>query len=53
VAPPLIAGTFATFTAPGASLHAPGAPFALAAALMVAAIVIHVAGSRAPPQPQT
>ena len=47
VAPPLITGTFAIFTAPGAPLHAPGAPFLLAAALMVAAILLHVAGTRA------
>ena len=46
-APPLITGTFAAFTAPGATLHAPGAPFALSAALMVAAILFHVAGTRA------
>ena len=46
-APPLITGTFAAFTAPGAAIHAPGAPFALSAALMVAAILFHVAGTRA------
>ena len=50
VAPPLISGTFADFTAPGAMIHAPGAPFLLSAALMVAAILFHVAGARAPAQ---
>jgi MFS transporter, DHA1 family, tetracycline resistance protein len=51
VAPPLMTGAFAAFTAPGAIIHAPGAPFLLSAALMVAAILLHVATARATPPP--
>lgn len=45
--PLVMTATFAAFTAPGASIYAPGAPFLLAALLMVAAIALHVAGTRA------
>ena len=45
--PLVMTATFAAFTAPGASIYAPGAPFLLAALLMVAAITLHVAGTRA------
>ena len=50
-APPLITGTFAAFTAPGAPINAAGAPFLLSALLMVAAILFHVAGTRATAHP--
>ncbi len=45
VAPLIMTTTFATFTAPSAPIFAPGAPFLLAAILMVAAILLHVAKS--------
>lgn len=40
-APLLMTTTFAVFTAPDAPVHAPGAPFLLAALMMVAVITIH------------
>ncbi|SEM95931.1 MFS transporter, DHA1 family, tetracycline resistance protein [Pseudorhodobacter antarcticus] len=40
-APLLMTATFAYFTAPDAPIFSPGAPFLLAAALMVAAIALH------------
>ncbi|WP_022705198.1 MFS transporter [Pseudorhodobacter ferrugineus] len=43
VAPLVMTSTFAAFTAPDAPIFAPGAPFLLAALLMVAAIALHVA----------
>lgn len=43
VAPLVMTSTFATFTAPDAPIFSPGAPFLLAAILMVAAIALHVA----------
>lgn len=43
VAPLVMTSTFATFTAPDAPIFSPGAPFLLAAVLMVAAIALHVA----------
>ena len=46
VAPLVMTATFARFTAPDAALFAPGAPFLLAALLMVAAIALHVAKPR-------
>lgn len=42
-APLVMTATFAQFTAPDAAIFAPGAPFLLAALLMVAAIALHVA----------
>ncbi len=45
--PLLMTTTFAIFTVPGGAVFAPGAPFLLAALLMVAAIGLHVAGARA------
>ncbi|MFN3972135.1 MAG: TCR/Tet family MFS transporter [Gemmobacter sp.] len=52
IASPLImTQTFAAFTRAGAPIFAPGAPFLLAALLIVAAIATHVAGSRARPLP--
>jgi DHA1 family tetracycline resistance protein-like MFS transporter len=41
-APLAMTATFAHFTAPNASIFAPGAPFLLAAILMFAAIALHV-----------
>ena len=38
--------TFSTFTAPGAPLHLPGAPFLLSALLMVVCVALHVAPPR-------
>lgn len=46
VAPLVMTSTFATFTAPDAPVFSPGAPFMLAALLMVAAILLHVAKPR-------
>jgi MFS transporter, DHA1 family, tetracycline resistance protein len=48
-APLLMTNTFAAFTAPDAPLHLPGAPFLLAAGLMVICAMLHVAGMRAGP----
>ncbi len=45
VAPLTMTATFAHFTAPDAAIFAPGAPFLLAAILMVAAILLHVTKS--------
>lgn len=45
-APLVMTATFASFTAPDATVFAPGAPFLLAAVLMVAAIALHVAKPR-------
>jgi DHA1 family tetracycline resistance protein-like MFS transporter len=45
-APLIMTATFAKFTAPEAPVYAPGAPFLLAAVLMVAAIALHVAKPR-------
>lgn len=42
VAPLVMTATFANFTVPDAAVFAPGAPFLLAATLMVAAILLHV-----------
>jgi MFS transporter, DHA1 family, tetracycline resistance protein len=43
-APLIMTTTFATFTAPDASIFAPGAPFLLAAVLMLACVTLHVFG---------
>ena len=45
-APLLMTTTFAIFTAPDAPIHAPGAPFLLAALMMVAVIAIHTTRPR-------
>jgi len=45
-APLLMTTTFAIFTAPDAPVHAPGAPFLLAALMMVAVIAIHTTRPR-------
>ncbi|MDT8856821.1 TCR/Tet family MFS transporter [Paracoccaceae bacterium Fryx2] len=48
IAAPIVMTTiFSLFTAPSTPVYAPGAPFLLAAALVVAAILLHVAGPRA------
>ncbi len=52
VAPLLMTATFSLFTAPGAAIYAPGAPFLLASLLMVACVALHVAGPRAKPSHQ-
>ena len=49
--PLVMTSIFAYFTAPGAPIYLPGAPFLLSAALMVAAVVVFVAGSREKPAP--
>ena len=46
-APLVMTKTFAIFTAPGASPYSPGAPFLLAACLMLICVMLHVAGTRA------
>lgn len=52
VSPLVMTGTFSAFTAPGAAIFAPGAPFLLAALMMVAAMLLHVARPRdARPEP--
>ncbi len=45
-APLIMTTTFATFTGPSAPVFAPGAPFLLAALLMLACIALHVLGPR-------
>jgi MFS transporter, DHA1 family, tetracycline resistance protein len=47
-APLLMTNVFAAFTAPQAAIYAPGAPFLLAALLMVVCVMLHVAGTRDP-----
>jgi len=44
--PALMTGTFSWFTRPEAPIHAPGAPFVLAAVLLVACVIILVAPVR-------
>jgi len=48
-APLIMTTTFATFTGPRAPVFAPGAPFLLAAILMLACIALHVLGHRLRP----
>ncbi len=43
LAPLLFTATFAAFTRPGTAIHLPGAPFLLAAAMMVVCIAVYVA----------
>jgi MFS transporter, DHA1 family, tetracycline resistance protein len=45
-APLIMTNTFAAFTAPGAPVFSPGAPFLLAAILMLICVTLHVAGAR-------
>lgn len=45
-APLIMTTTFATFTGPKAPVFAPGAPFLLAALLMLACLALHVLGPR-------
>lgn len=52
VSPLVMTGAFSAFTGPAAPVFAPGAPFLLAALMMVAAMLLHVAGPReAAPKP--
>lgn len=53
LSPLLMTGTFSHFTRAGAPIHAPGAPFVLAAILLVVCVAILVARPRAaaPPAP--
>ena len=51
LAPLVMTNIFAYFTGPTAPVYFPGAPFLLSAALMVAAVVIFVAGTRETPAP--
>ncbi|MDR7125695.1 TCR/Tet family MFS transporter [Pseudotabrizicola sp. 4114] len=44
--PLIMTATFSTFTAPDAPVYAPGAPFLLAAAMMLACLALHVLGPR-------
>lgn len=46
VSPVLMSATFGAFTQPGRAIHAPGAPFLLSAALMVACVAILLARPR-------
>ncbi len=46
MSPLVMTGTFSWFTRPGAAIYAPGAPFLLAAVLLVVCVLILVAGSR-------
>ena len=50
--PLLMTSTFSLFTAPGAAVFAPGAPFLLASALMLVCVTLHVAAPRAKTDPQ-
>ena len=45
-APLMMTATFAAFTAPDAAIHAPGAPFLLAALMMVAVLFLHATRPR-------
>ncbi|MBI1219163.1 MAG: MFS transporter [Rhodobacteraceae bacterium] len=46
LSPLIMTTTFSAFTAPGAPLYLPGAPFLLSALLMVVCVALHVAPSR-------
>lgn len=52
-APLMMTSVFSAFTAPGANVHNPGAPFLLASVLMVACVLLHVAGPRETRAPRT
>lgn len=45
--PLLMTATFSAFTAPSAPVYSPGAPFLLAAAMMLICVILHVGGPRA------
>jgi DHA1 family tetracycline resistance protein-like MFS transporter len=49
LAPLVMTSVFGYFTAPAAPVYLPGAPFLLSAIVMVAAVVLFVAGARAKP----
>ncbi|MDO8883324.1 TCR/Tet family MFS transporter [Pseudotabrizicola sp.] len=50
--PLIMTATFSAFTSPTAPVYAPGAPFLLAAAMMLACLALHVLGPRlSRPQP--
>jgi DHA1 family tetracycline resistance protein-like MFS transporter len=49
--PLIMTATFSAFTAPDAPVYAPGAPFLLASALMLACVALHVLGPRFRPRP--
>lgn len=49
VTPMIMTATFSAFTREGAPLFLPGAPFLLAALMMVVAVLLHVAASRERP----
>ena len=51
VAPLVMTGVFGYFTSAAAPIYLPGAPFLLSAVIMVAGVVLFVAGSRAKPSP--
>jgi DHA1 family tetracycline resistance protein-like MFS transporter len=51
VAPPVMTATFARFTAEGAPVFAPGAPFLLSAAMMILCLALHAARLRPAPAP--
>jgi DHA1 family tetracycline resistance protein-like MFS transporter len=42
--PLIMTATFSAFTAPSGTIYSPGAPFLLAAALMVLCLILHVTG---------
>jgi len=44
--PLIMTTTFSAFTSPGAAVFSPGAPFLLAALMMVVCVTLHVAGPR-------
>lgn len=47
ISPLIMTQVFHLFTGPSAPIRSPGAPFLLAALLMVVCVILHVAGSRA------
>ena len=51
LAPVVMTSVFGYFISPAAPMYLPGAPFLLSAVIMVAAVVLFVAGSRARPAP--
>ena len=50
--PLIMTTTFSAFTGPSAPVYSPGAPFLLAAALMLICVILHVGGPRAATQNQ-
>ena len=51
LAPVVMTSVFGYFISPAAPFYLPGAPFLLSAVIMVAAVALFVAGSRARPAP--